>query len=409
MNKFTRFLTAALLAGAVGAPLLVWAQLYDPTTGLLIPGTAPGQAISANTTPQTIQQLEQLIQVLTVQLNTLRQLVAQRVASQPPGVRLSGELTQGDRSDDVRTLQEFLATDPTIYPEGLVTGFYGPLTAQAVSRFQQRYGTFEEGQVGPQTMVKINQILQEGAGSSGQVPPGLLVSPGIRAKFEPGFTPQPLPGQTLPPGISNQPGVPTGSISLPITISGLSASNVTSSSAQINWMTDQTATGQVWYSTGPVTFGSGTPTVTSSDMSTSHSIILNGLTPGVLYYYIAASTNAAGTVTSAQQTFMTPQATTTSGTTVPMISNVVVSEVSRTAARITWTTDVAADSKVWFSSATPVTANSTTSNASMSDQVTNHSVQINGLNPGTTYYYIVTSGNSAGTASGSQQVFSTPQ
>jgi len=59
-----------------------------------------------------------------------------------------------------------LARDATIYPEGLVTGFYGPLTVQAVQRFQIRYdivtsGTPETtgfGLAGPRTIAKINEV-----------------------------------------------------------------------------------------------------------------------------------------------------------------------------------------------------------------------------------------------------------
>jgi len=37
----------------------------------------------------------------------------------------------------VECLQLLLKQNPTIYPEGLVTGFYGILTRQAVARFNQ--------------------------------------------------------------------------------------------------------------------------------------------------------------------------------------------------------------------------------------------------------------------------------
>ncbi len=42
----------------------------------------------------------------------------------------------GTRGAVVEYLQKLLATDPQLYPEGLVTGYYGPLTESAVKRFQ---------------------------------------------------------------------------------------------------------------------------------------------------------------------------------------------------------------------------------------------------------------------------------
>lgn len=42
-------------------------------------------------------------------------------------------------ADEVKKLQTFLAQDAAVYPQGLVTGYFGPLTTAAVKRFQQKY------------------------------------------------------------------------------------------------------------------------------------------------------------------------------------------------------------------------------------------------------------------------------
>jgi len=81
---------------------------------------------------------------------------------------ISSNLFFGMRDSQVSCLQEFLKLQGVdVYPEGLVTGFFGSLTQQAVIRFQERYaadilapiglarGT---GIVGPQTRAKINQL-----------------------------------------------------------------------------------------------------------------------------------------------------------------------------------------------------------------------------------------------------------
>ena len=64
-------------------------------------------------------------------------------------------------------LQELLVKEG-VYPEGLITGFFGDLTKQAVIRFQEKYASDillplkldkGTGYVGPATREKINQLL----------------------------------------------------------------------------------------------------------------------------------------------------------------------------------------------------------------------------------------------------------
>lgn len=75
-------------------------------------------------------------------------------------------LRRGSRGPRVSALQEFLKKDPVLYPEGLVTGFFGPATERAVQRFQKKYGivssgtpvTTGYGTVGPKTRAKLNEL-----------------------------------------------------------------------------------------------------------------------------------------------------------------------------------------------------------------------------------------------------------
>ncbi|MEK7630416.1 MAG: peptidoglycan-binding protein, partial [Patescibacteria group bacterium] len=67
------------------------------------------------------------------------------------GGKLTRELAMGDEGDDVKTLQSFLAADPSLYPEGLITGYFGGLTKAAVQKFQTRHGISPVGRVGPMT------------------------------------------------------------------------------------------------------------------------------------------------------------------------------------------------------------------------------------------------------------------
>src|SRR3989344_2242655 len=82
---------------------------------------------------------------------------AMKKETQTSGI-FSRELDEGMSGDDVSTLQQFLAQDPELYPEGLITGYYGSLTKDAVRRFQTRYGLSQVGRVGPQTLAKLNEI-----------------------------------------------------------------------------------------------------------------------------------------------------------------------------------------------------------------------------------------------------------
>ena len=68
----------------------------------------------------------------------------------PPGQCLQ-LMKQGSSGDKVKELQEILKTDPTIYPEGMVTGYFGPLTGNAVTRLQARYNLPPSGAIDEST------------------------------------------------------------------------------------------------------------------------------------------------------------------------------------------------------------------------------------------------------------------
>ncbi len=68
---------------------------------------------------------------------------------------LSADDTDATTGGDVSRLQQYLAADPVLYPEGLVTGFYGPATGRAVGRYQVSKGLTNTGTVGPQTLASI--------------------------------------------------------------------------------------------------------------------------------------------------------------------------------------------------------------------------------------------------------------
>ncbi len=84
-----------------------------------------------------------------------------------PDFVFTKDLELGSKGLEVRKLQECLAKDPEVYPEGEITGYFGQLTLKAVIRFQEKYredildpqnlkrGT---GRVRAGTRAKLNQI-----------------------------------------------------------------------------------------------------------------------------------------------------------------------------------------------------------------------------------------------------------
>lgn len=90
-------------------------------------------------------------------------LILPLFASAETKLKLNRTLTQGARGDDVKQLQEFLKTSPDIYPEGLVTGYFGSLTKNAIQNFQKRTGIEITGVVDIITEAKLNNFITNGA------------------------------------------------------------------------------------------------------------------------------------------------------------------------------------------------------------------------------------------------------
>ncbi|MAZ40893.1 hypothetical protein CL654_02150 [bacterium] len=76
---------------------------------------------------------------------------------------LTGPFRFNTTSSQTRLLQQILAQDTTIYPEGLTTGYYGTLTRRAVGKFQERHNLAIPtdafyGYAGPMTRAKIKEV-----------------------------------------------------------------------------------------------------------------------------------------------------------------------------------------------------------------------------------------------------------
>lgn len=110
--------------------------------------------------PNILGQLQQLV----VRIAEIQQAVMGGAQASAGGGAITQALRLGSSGSQVNDLQNFLKSQVDIYPEGLVTGYFGPLTREAVERFQERYGIASEGDagyglVGPKTRAKINSLL----------------------------------------------------------------------------------------------------------------------------------------------------------------------------------------------------------------------------------------------------------
>ncbi|MCK5027599.1 MAG: peptidoglycan-binding protein [Candidatus Pacebacteria bacterium] len=98
---------------------------------------------------QLLEQVIQLQQQLTVMEGTE---VEQKT------IKFTQSLSKGIENSEVRELQKYLAQDKNIYPEGLVTGYFGSLTEKAVKNFQKKHSIETAGVVGPKTRAKLNEL-----------------------------------------------------------------------------------------------------------------------------------------------------------------------------------------------------------------------------------------------------------
>ena len=167
--------------------------------------------------------------------------------------------------------------------------------------------------------------------------------------------------------------------------SGISASNITSDSASITWMTSSPTTSQVEYG-ATINYGSLTPP--DGALVTAHGQSLSGLVPDTPYHFRVRSVDIAGNLfVSNDYTFRTA----------PIdgwltIDGVTSSLISSTSAIITWSTSAAADSLVEYG----ITTSYGYTTSPDPSAVTSHSQTLEGLVPDTLYHFRVKSTAGAG-------------
>jgi len=111
-----------------------------------------------------------LIQLINELITNLQaQLQAALTGGEPAAMTgtLNINLKYGDSNDAVKLLQTWLAKDAAIYPQGIVSGYFGSATRAAVIKFQEKYMsevltpaglTAGNGLVGSLTRAKLNAL-----------------------------------------------------------------------------------------------------------------------------------------------------------------------------------------------------------------------------------------------------------
>ncbi len=264
--------------------------------------------------------IQDLIATLQKQIETLKgQLAALETTrgAVHDTLKVISQLHAGMSGEDIKLLQEILAADPDVYPEGTISGYYGRRTAQAVKRFQAKHGLEQMGHVGPKTLQKLNEELDKNPITKEDstqrhcaiVPPGHLIAPGWLRKHD-GVAPVVPPCQALPPGIAAKLGLATTTPPIkdhtaPI-IHQVSATGITSTSTHITWMTNEPATSKVWYGTSTPAVSATAWMVSDGTLVSLHDLTLSNLAATTTYYYVVGSSDAAGnTATSSETNFHT--------------------------------------------------------------------------------------------------------
>jgi len=183
-----------------------------------------------------------------------------------------------------------------------------------------------------------------------------------------------------------------------VRIVAVSLLDVTSTTAAIRWWTNVPSTSQIVYGT---TESYGLSSTFEADLVTSHLVVLDGLSPETLYHFRTLSVDPEGReASSADLAFTTEPADAPQRLS---IYNVVVHVADGTVATVQWITNLPSTSLVEYGQDTGYG-----SSVADSREVTQHSVVLNALEPGTFYHFRVASSAGAGIdAVSDDMVFST--
>ncbi|MFH1367046.1 MAG: LysM peptidoglycan-binding domain-containing protein [Patescibacteria group bacterium] len=167
---------------------------------------------------------------------------------------------------------------------------------------------------------------------------------------------------------------------IPATVSNFDI-DTTTFTAVVTWQTDEATKTQVAWG---LTDSLGNTTTEDSNLTTTHSATLTGLSAGQTYYVKPVAKDRAN-----NESVYSSQSFATSTLEPTVITNVQSEALSTTSVKVTWTTNHAADSKVRYGLTTAYGSEIYDSNLTVS-----HSITITGLTAGSTYHYeVLSTGN----------------
>lgn len=85
-------------------------------------------------------------------------ITAPSVMQKTPIYTFSKILSRGEKNKQVEHLQVLLASESSLYQKGSITGYFGPLTEQAVKTFQKRYKLSATGVADAATLKKLEEL-----------------------------------------------------------------------------------------------------------------------------------------------------------------------------------------------------------------------------------------------------------
>ncbi len=205
-------------------------------------------------------------------------------------------------------------------------------------------------------------------------------------------------------------------------ISSVSIDPVADTTALVTWTTDEISSSQVSY--GATSGSYSTLTTVSTDLNTTHAVLLEGLTANTTYYLTVSSVDASGNATtSTESDFTTLEVLSEESAVVareavaeaagrasapgggggfpytptdniaPVISNIRISNITSNSATVNWDTNEASDSIIQYGNATGELGVAV---VNIDSNVTNHSLIIGDLSPSTQYVFVISSADESG-------------
>ena len=165
-------------------------------------------------------------------------------------------------------------------------------------------------------------------------------------------------------------------------ISSVATSSLGTNSITITWTTNELSDSTVGYST---TLGNFSTETGVASMVTSHSVTLTGLTPNNTYYFQVKSTDPSTNTGTDNNGGNGYSFATSEG---PTISNVTIPEIDNNTAKISWLTNINADSYAVYSLNSDLSSSTETGSPALT---TNHEVELSSLSGGNKYYFYVKS------------------